>query len=179
MEEKIQEVCSYFMELGMEINNVDNTPISAKAEKAKGDLLAFLEKQIYKSEEKGFMRGFNDCKEMVEKGEHIDCCIIPGSKKECDCHCHICMCPDGGIMCLPKKSCKHCKGRKVSDSDWNTGGVREMPVVTKHGEYGYLCKCGCGRVSDAPINCKEMEFTTDSFMTKKLKKHLGVKDVKR
>lgn len=39
----IQDTCAYWMELGMEINNVDNTSISEKAEKAKVD----LKKAIY------------------------------------------------------------------------------------------------------------------------------------
>lgn len=31
--------------------------------------------------EEGFKQGFNDCKKMVEHGEHSNCCLIPGSKK--------------------------------------------------------------------------------------------------
>lgn len=39
IENRIDNICAYFMELGMEIGNVDNFPISEKAEKAKQQLI--------------------------------------------------------------------------------------------------------------------------------------------
>lgn len=30
--------------------------------------------------DEGFKQGFNDCKQMVEKGEHSHCCIISGKE---------------------------------------------------------------------------------------------------
>lgn len=42
--------------------------------------LSLFEKAIREETwEKGFKHGFEDCKKMVEKGEHAHCCIVPNS----------------------------------------------------------------------------------------------------
>lgn len=47
-------------------------------------LIKELEKHFQERFEEGFKQGFDDCKKMVEHGEHLNCCIIPGSKKPSD-----------------------------------------------------------------------------------------------
>ena len=81
------------------------------------DVEDFLSQMYDNCFDEAFKQGFNSCKEMVEKGEHIHCCVIPNSKKEltqgeteeCLCHCHdhnehtVC----GGCM-TDIRRCPHC-----------------------------------------------------------------------
>lgn len=48
--EQVHDICAYFMELGMGINNVDNTLVSYKAEKSKEKLIAFLTDKLQEVE---------------------------------------------------------------------------------------------------------------------------------
>lgn len=45
------------------------------------ELEDFISKELIrerkKSYQEGFLKGFNDCKQIVEKGKHSHCCIIP------------------------------------------------------------------------------------------------------
>lgn len=46
------------------------------------ELKWFITNALNQQREKGFMEGFNDCKKMVENGEHSHCCIIPSKSKK-------------------------------------------------------------------------------------------------
>lgn len=73
----------------VDIDNIEVFPYKTKD--MDGDLWITLidaKKMIERRErevrEEGFKQGFNDCKGLVEKGEHAQCCIVPPSSSQVD-----------------------------------------------------------------------------------------------